>query len=361
MAESLDRSRYRPFVISGHPGDVITALTHSNLSTRVIPLPPPTWRRPWAHVAARRRVLGEIRRQGAALVHVNDAPAFPIPGHAARAAGVPVICHVRFTYDAAGLRYALRHGFDTAVFASAFMMRYAQEQCPELFPAAKCAVIRNGFRPPSAPSERERRSLRAAIGLRPDWPVIGFFGQVIAIKGVEELLHAVSQLCLAGRAVQLLVVGDDKQAGQNYRTTMEDLSRRLGLAAHCTFTGYRSDVWRLMHLVDIVAMPSHVEPLGNVAIEAGAAHRPIVASRVGGLVEVVDDGRTGLLVPPRDAAALAGAIAGLLDNPALSRSLADAAARRVAADFSITRQADELQALYDRLLVCAPVAPHEHA
>jgi glycosyltransferase involved in cell wall biosynthesis len=353
IAGALDPARFKPHVITGVSGDLDDALRAARLPFREVPFPLPSWRRPWDHVMAIRRVCRVLKQQRTAIVHANDAPGLPVPARAARLTGIPVVCHVRYTYEAPALRYFLRHGFARAVFASQYMLQYARQQCPEVFPVGKCQVIYNGFEPPAVPGGDELEQLRRALNIFPGTPVVGFFGQVIEVKGVKEFLEAASLLSRHRNHVRFLIVGDDKQqnAASTYRRQMEALARELGIAASCTFTGFRTDVWDLMHVVDLVAMPSRVEPLGNVAIETAAARRPIVATAVGGLVEVIEHERTGLLVAPRAPEALAAALGTLLDHPNAAREMADEAARRVAIRFSMRAQSQATQDLYDEALL----------
>jgi len=128
------------------------------------------------------------------------------------------------------------------------------------------------------------------------------------------------------------------------------LAAAFEIASACRFTRFRDDVWELLHLRDIVLVPSHVEPFGNVALEAGGAGRPVVASRVGGLPEIVRHEETGLLVPPHDAPALARTTERLLSDPSLRRRLGMAARQRVLNHFGLARTTRRLVDLYDEIL-----------
>ena len=128
----------------------------------------------------------------------------------------------------------------------------------------------------------------------------------------------------------------------------EAVLRRLAesLRGTVVFAGQQTDVAGCLAAADIVAMPSLKEGLGVAALEAMAAERPVVASRVGGLAEVVVDGESGLLVTPGDPAPLADAIAALIADPALRRRLAEAGRARVLARYTAARMADGTLACY---------------
>lgn len=158
------------------------------------------------------------------------------------------------------------------------------------------------------PGDRERYAL--------PWEKIVFFaGRHVYDKGVDVLIEA-ARIVLSRRwDAKFVVAGDGPM-----RAHLEWMARSYGLGQKVLFTGRLSDheLYRVMKLADVVVIPSRYEPFGIVALEAMAAAKPVVASRVGGLAEVVEDGVTGLLVPPEDPNALAAAIESLLDE--LSRA-----------------------------------------
>jgi glycosyltransferase involved in cell wall biosynthesis len=124
----------------------------------------------------------------------------------------------------------------------------------------------------------------------------------------------------------------------------------LGIAEKTRFTGYREDVPGVMNGLDVFVLASHDEPFGLVVLEAMAAARPIVATAAGGVPDIVRDGREALLVPPRDAAAMAAAIARLLSDEPLAASLGRAAEARVRDEFPLWRHAARMREVYERLM-----------
>ena len=123
------------------------------------------------------------------------------------------------------------------------------------------------------------------------------------------------------------------------------------MASRVVFLGARPDVRRLLPAFDLVVVPSvEREGLGLAALEAMDAGRPVVATRVGGLPEAIEDGRTGLLVPPRDAAALGGAIRSVLARPDAGRSFGEAGRLRVAALFRAREMARRVESVYEEAL-----------
>src|SRR5262249_35828658 len=135
----------------------------------------------------------------------------------------------------------------------------------------------------------------------------------------------------------------------NYGSEVEMLAQQLKLDHRVIFTGQRQDVPQILRDVDIVVHPSLTKGLSNVILEAMAACIPVIATRVGGNPELVEDGRTGFLVPVEDSREIADAICRLLDEPNMAHAFGERARRRVADEFALDRMLGNTEALYLRL------------
>jgi glycosyltransferase involved in cell wall biosynthesis len=190
-----------------------------------------------------------------------------------------------------------------------------------------------------------REQARLRLSLDPDQPLVVTVGRLLAaVKGQDVVVDALAALRAAVPNARLALVGDGSDRAQ-----LESRARRLGLAEHVLFAGMRSDVPVWMAAADVVAVPSRSEAFGLVAAEAGRARRPVVGSRVGGLVEIVEEGASGALVPPGDAAALAAALAGLLTDPARAAAWGERGHAIARERFSIEGYWRALLPLYERL------------
>ena len=172
-------------------------------------------------------------------------------------------------------------------------------------------------------------------------PLVGNVARLAEQKGQRYLLEAAARVVERRPDVRFVLVGEGE-----LRPALESRARELGLGDRVLFTGAREDVPELLASLDVFAFPSLFEGLCVAVIEAQAAGVPVVATPVGGIRETVEDGKTGLLVPPRDAQALAGAILRLLEQPGEGKRLAAEAKRRVHARFSEQRMIDETLSLY---------------
>ncbi len=175
--------------------------------------------------------------------------------------------------------------------------------------------------------------------------VVGTVCLLESRKGLEYLVEAIPDIVARVPEVCFQIVGEGP-----LKPWMQKRAQELNVSAHLEFLGWRNDVPELMWTFDVFALPSLRESFGLVFIEAMAARRPVVASSADGIPEVVEDGVTGILVPPADAAALADAISTLLTNHSVASQMANAGRVRVERLFTIERMGKEYEDLYAGLL-----------
>jgi glycosyltransferase involved in cell wall biosynthesis len=206
-------------------------------------------------------------------------------------------------------------------------------------------VIRNGITPPKSAGKERGAVLRRELGLPPAARLVTVFSRLNPMKGVEYFLDAARIVAGSYPDVRFLVVGDGGS-----KKELEEFASRLGLGRRIVFTGFRSDVPDLLSEVSISVLPSLSEGTSNTLLESMAAGIPVIATRVGGNPEVVEDGVSGLLVPPRDSGALAAATVRLLEDEDLAVKVGQAGRKRVANLFSIDGSVHETERLYQRLV-----------
>jgi L-malate glycosyltransferase len=215
----------------------------------------------------------------------------------------------------------------------------------ERIPRAKIRVIPNGIDARAVSWTHDHRAARIAAGLAPDRAIVAQVGRLTTQKDYPTFLRAAARIAHVRPDVDFLVVGDGAE-----REALEALVRTLGLGSRVRFTGLRHDVPTLLQAVDVLALASTFEGFPNVLLEAMAVGAVVVATAVGGAPELVESGDTGLLVPPRDATAMADAILRILDDQALARRLATAARHSVETRFTVERLAARTMELYTELL-----------
>jgi glycosyltransferase involved in cell wall biosynthesis len=165
------------------------------------------------------------------------------------------------------------------------------------------------------------------------------------MKGLPFFLEAAAVVAARLPDVYFVIAGDGAE-----RKKLEEYAVDLGIGRRVLFAGFRTDVPDLLSQAALSVLPSLSEGLSNSLLESMAAGVPVVATRVGGNPEVVDDGVTGLLAPPRDSIALAHAMLDLLDNPDLAARFGAAGKQRIARLFSVERAVRETERLYTGLV-----------
>ncbi len=308
--------------------------------------------------------LGELtrllRRLKPDIVHTHN----PKPGLygriAARLAGVPVVVNtIHGLYatedDALGRRLAV-YGIER--FASMFSGAELLQNVEDIdvlrrlrVPERKIVLLGNGvdlerFTPP--PDAESVARARQALGIGPEKVVVGLVGRLVWQKGLRELFDAAVLVRERCPGVVVVVVGplDDEKADSLGPDDIE-AARAVG---NIEFLGRRDDVETLYHGFDIFVLPSYREGFPRSAMEAAASGLPVIATDVRGCRQAVDDGVTGLLVPVRDAGALAGAIEKLAGDPDRRRAMGRAGRGKAEAEFDDRRVVETTMAVYERLL-----------
>jgi glycosyltransferase involved in cell wall biosynthesis len=222
------------------------------------------------------------------------------------------------------------------------------------FPAARVGVITNGIHvgpPPDADAVRRAKQLLGAVD---DRPIAAAIGRLDPVKDLSVLLDAFDQV--SRREGRLVIIGDGPEARH-----LRSHATARGLDARVRFLGYRQDVRAMYPGVDVLVNTSISEGISLTLLEAMAACVPIVATAVGGTPEVVVDGVTGILVPPRSPAAVALALDELLQSPDRRKQMSIAGRARVEALFTFERMASLYFAAYVRLAhTQAPADPSRH-
>ena len=176
-------------------------------------------------------------------------------------------------------------------------------------------------------------------------PIVGIAAVLEERKGHRVLLQAAQILKSQGQRIQYQFAGEGSLKGQ-----LEQLVRTLGLTEDVTFVGFIGDIPEFFSVIDVFVLPSLFEGLGVAALEAMAAEKPVVGTRVGGLAESIIDGETGFLVPPKNASLLAAAIGRLITDRSLAENMGRRGAERVRKCFTMERMAKSNEAYYYALL-----------
>jgi len=313
-----------------------------------------------------KRLVDEIRRVRPHIVHTHTAKAGAVGRLAAMLAGdarPPVVVHTFHGHVLHGYFDPVRTEFfrETERFLARHTTRLiavGPEVRDDLVglgvaPPERFTVIRLGIDLESRlRDEGAGADLRRLFGVPPDRFVVGWIGRMTGIKRVPDVLATFRRLLDHGVDAELCLVGDGPE-----RPQLEQRARDLGIARLTLFAGYQREIAPYFDLFDAFLLPSANEGTPVVAIEALAAQRPVVATRVGGVPDVVREGVDGFLVDVGDVDGLAGRLAELARDPELRRRFGEAGREAVVPRYRVSRLLDDVDALYRELLTAAGIAP----
>lgn len=211
---------------------------------------------------------------------------------------------------------------------------------------SRVACIRNGIDLGEKSVQTDRWLTRKDLGIDSRTCLIGTVGRLTPVKGIPCLLQAARILLHQGANVKVLIVGDG-----GIRKDLERQTYDLDITDNVVFLGHREDTDELLQALDIFVLPSLSEGIPMALLEAMAASLAVVASRVGGIPEIIEDGFQGFLVEPMDVDSLAERCRRLIESPEIARKMGEQARKRVERDFSATVMADRVALVYKELLM----------
>jgi len=360
MIKNADRERYEPSLLCGSVSQ-LSATDEAELRNACAEFAvEPALRRnphPFYDPAALFGIYRFIKSRDFDIVHTHTSKAGFVGRLAAHFAHVPVIIHSPHGH----VFYGYFHPLKTRLYITlekigakvsdrilCFTMLAIRDHIElgigrrEQFREMKSGVPVEQFMSPA----RDPQTVRAELGIPAGSKVIGNVARLDPVKGVRYLIRAFGILSGARDDVRLVLVGDGEEKAE-----LAALVKDMGIEGKVCFAGQRSDVPDLLHAMDVFVLPSLNEGYGRVVVEAMSAGLPIVASRVGGVPTLVEDGENGLLVPAGDPEAIAAAAGRILDNPQLAAEMSEASRKLVSANHSVEAVQGILEENYRNLLI----------
>jgi glycosyltransferase involved in cell wall biosynthesis len=335
---------YRPVLVTIGPGWLVDRARERDIPCEIVPVLPDTFQatdwhrqlRPWIPSAL--AIARIVRRHQAIMVHSNTPRASYHGGLGARLAGAAAVTHV---HDMIGLPYGstlqaalLTRLADWTLVPSNAVERTVVGLAPGLRGCIQ--TLYNGW-DQAEYAAVVPADVHSLFGLPADAFLIGNVAAMHPWKGQDLLITAFRTLRERQPHAHLLIVGGTQGSHQQsvYEARLRQQVAELGLTGAVTFAGWREDVWSLMKSLDLfIHVPTEPDPLPTSVIHASALGMPILAADTGGIPEIVEDGVSGVLVPPRDAPALAVAIESLASDPARRAELGAQARARFLRRFS---------------------------
>jgi glycosyltransferase involved in cell wall biosynthesis len=310
--------------------------------TVVMPLDPLTRRDPIPYLRSLNRLTRLIRSLGIDLVHASGAYPNQHGTPAARLTGRKALCVLHNTIYQ---QPELRRNFVPMAHRVVCVSDGVKESVRGFVPDRNLVTRYLGVDLKRFSETPSRTEIRRELGIPEDAILLGQFGQLIERKRTTDFVRAAGSLKDRYPKLFLLIVGEDHH-GTGYRTEIEEAIVSSGLSDRALLTGFHGDIDRLYHALDLFVFPTKMEGLGLVLLEAMAASKPVVSTTIAGVNEVVEDGVTGLLVPPEEIGMLADAIAWMLDHPAERETMGRAGRARVEQKFDAVACMDAYRDLF---------------
>ena len=306
------------------------------------------------------KVRSIARERNVTLVYVNTfvAVSGAIGSSLAR---VPVLWHIReILAMPRAMRWVLIRTLnlcaDRVVCISKAVRDSLLAEAPGL--ASKCVVVYNAVSAPIATSTDNHVGIREELGVAENIPLVGTVGRISHWKGQEILVEAAAQVLQRQPSAHFVALGSYFADESHYLDKLKAQIENLGLADRFHLSDYRSNVTEVYRALDIFVLPSRKpEPFGRVTVEAMMQSRPVIATNHGGTCELIEDGVTGILVPPADPAALAEKIDLLLTDSALRQRLGQNAARYALEHFSMPVYQVQLRRVIDEMTLRPSASP----
>jgi glycosyltransferase involved in cell wall biosynthesis len=354
LIKESDREKFE-HMVACPPGDMADFFVREGVKTFCIPiraglsLP--------GDIAAVGKLVILLKKNTTDIVHAHSSRAGLVGRLAANLAGVPAVIltvHSSIFYQGRPLweksLFALCERL-LAVFTGRIItvsnaLRREVIDREKISPE-KVVTVYNGIVPEDFSLKPDREYLQKTAGIPADRRLVGTVARLALQKGVDSFIRAAARLSSHPDGPLFLIVGDGP-----LRAKLEREVRNCNLGGRVFFTGQRYDVNRIMPCLDVFVLASVTEGLPLTVLEAMAAGRPVVATRVGGIPEAVSDGIDGILVNPGDICGLAAAIGKLLSDPDRSAEMGNKGRLRVISDFTVKKMVSGTERIYTELVAC---------
>ncbi len=310
----------------------------------------PSYRHAIPFLRDARALAQKFKQNDIDLIHCSDLPAGYHAALAGRLAGIPVLCHIRNRYAELSRR---DQSFLYAVNHFAFVSKDSWKHFDCKVPARRGTVVYDGIDVlPENIAESPAESVRRQYNIPEDAKIVGMVARVAIQKDYPTLIRAAARIVAVDKNVRFLIVGDHSGT-ENYRRHYEEVKQMIAendLSEYFIFTDFQSDVIRFLDAMDIFVLSTHFEGLPLVIIEAMAQGKPVIATAVDGIPEIIVPDETGLLHEHEDDEQLAAHILALLQDEERAARLGETARETVQKDWSRERFAEDMKNLYRKIL-----------
>ena len=333
-----------PVVVCPQTGPMVEIVTQMGIDSSIHQYFQPSWKSIIKTHRYKKKWQNFLAGSGISMIHANDPISARVAIQAAHAEGLPVVCHVRFSLSKEFSRWVFRglrkpFGF---IFNSNAIKSEVGPDLDNACPRAKQWVVYNGV---------DLEQFKADWSYKSGQIRIGIVANLHPVKGHEDFVSMAKILLDRDYDIHFDIIGDDIHRTSRM-TALKEMVTALGIERRVLFHGFVDNVAEVIKDIDIIVCPSHIESFGRCIIEAMACGKPVVATKVGGIPEIVVDNDTGILVPPKSPGELADAVRRLLANPTCRAEMGRKGRDRVELLFSMEAHAKAIADIYGQILEC---------
>ena len=352
LVKRLNKDQYVPFVICPRVGTLVENLQSQSISVNIIPLP--SWRKLksiFSRSSSLKKLIKYAKAHNIDIIHSNTIWVNNYAQKIGEELNIPVICHLRDIIRKEQIRKYKLHKVDMIIPISDAVRKPLDEFGIE---DNKIKRIYNGVDLTLFSDIKDVLKKEYHI----DGYLVGIVGQLnprSQWKGQKEFILSASEVCKKMQNVYFAIVGGDDSPISDpkhgsYIHELKELARNLGIQDNVIFTGYRKDIPDIMASFDVLVSASYAEPFGRVIIEAMAAGKPVIGTNAGGAPEIIQDGVTGIVIPPKDHRSLSNALICLLQREELRKNMGEAGRKRVSEYFSLEKNVEQIQNIYENFI-----------
>jgi len=345
LLQNLNKEAFEPLAALPGPGPLEERMADIGVETVIIPQQKLKARNPLPYLKTIYYLVNLIRKRNIDLIHSNMDIGNQYGLVAAKLTGIPIICHTRNILSERPFRRMFLRYADVLIANShAVAASYGTYVCK----SQKVVVIHNGLDLNEfSPNNTRRGIFRRKLKIPDDAFVIGHIARICPEKEQHTLIDAMTHVAQTHLEAYALIVGDTTiDDSAPFLSSLKQRVQEQKLAGRVVFTGFVDNIVDLYAAVDLVVLPSLCEPFGRTLIEAMAMGKPVVATRAGGAIEVVEDGVTGLLVPPENSPQLAEAILKIMEDRGAAREFGANGRKRAERLFSIEQNVRKIEQTY---------------
>lgn len=341
LTRGLENTEFDPFFVAPANGPMVDLIRNLNFSVDFHEMNQPELTRIVKTGSGFLRWIGLIRKHKLSMIHANGLYNARSIMPAAAVLGIPVVCHIRFAASKDVCTWIFKNlpkprGF---IYISRYMKDTVHPFLQSACPSSENWVVHNGVNTAVFSPEISSNSVTR----------IGVVANFQEVKGHEDVLEMVRLLVERGVFLQCDLLGADI-LNQGRETVLKDLVREKGIEKQIRFRGHVNDIAEHIKQLDILLCASHEEPFGRCVIEGMACGKPVVATRVGGIPEILIPEENGIMVPPKDPGAMADAIERLIRDTSLRQRFGQLSRQRVESYFSHAYHVRQITDIYREVL-----------